>query len=340
MAQVNATSAIDPAIRAGFENAYESVWPNMTAMLSPIVDFGLPAVSETNTAAYPLSAPHPKIWNRGEDVSEQGFGFKKFTYVVRDWEGKVTWHQNDERYDQTKSLVKQAEQTGANMARLVWRVANQIVTATTDSSLLPAIPNAPDGAALYSATDGASAARFGVSGGNIVTQTGTTGTAVQADLYTTLQRFSNMQDTEGQELWPADMLQGGLTIVHGPSMLKAVADAFQQRINVVSMTAAGAQDASVGVVAAGAKSNVILDAGFQIRTICSAKITGTKLYVFLENVPRKPLFHYRPPGGEMVTAFEDMTNSDRSRKTGLKARQWTESWGMAVFLPYGTIVIQ
>lgn len=339
MPPISAVSAIDPAIRPAFETAYENAFKNMEATLGPIMEFNVPAVSETNTYAYPESAPHPTIWRRGEEIGDQGFQFKKFTAVVKDWVARVTWHENDERYDQTKTLVRRAENTGSNMARIAWRVFFQLLTNATNSKLLPAIPNAPDGAALYSATDGAGGARFGATGGNIVTQTGTTGTAVQTDLYTGIQRFANFQDTEGEELWPSDMLQGGMTIVHGPSMVKAVNDAFQQRLHTVAINAAGAE-ATSSVVAAGTKSNVVLDSGFHVRTLMSAKITTTKLYVFLDSCPDKAIFHLKPPGGELRSVFEDMSNSDRSRGSKMKARQWDKSEGYAIFLPYGTLVIQ
>lgn len=338
MPPISAISAIDPAIRAGFEDAYNGKWLNTKAVLSPIMEFDRPVVSETNTFAYPEAAVQPSIWRRGEDAGDQGFQFKKFTAVVKDWVARVTWFENDERYDQTKQLVNRAEATGATFARLAWRVFFQILTNSTNNKLLPAIPNAPDGAALYSATDGGGGNRFGVSGGNAVTQSGTTGTAIQTDLYTCIQRFSNMQDTEGEELWPSDMLMGGMTIVHGPALIRAMNDAFAQRLNLVPLNASGAE-ATSSVVTAGSKSNVVLDSGFSVRTIVSAKITGNAFHVFLENAPEKAIFHMNPPGGELRSSFEDMSNSDRSRKSKTKARQWDKSEGYSVFLPYQTIKV-
>lgn len=339
MPPVSGINAIDPAIRPAFETAYENSFWKMQELLGPLLEFNVPCVSETNTYAYPESAIHPTVWRRGEDVGDQGFQFRKFTAVVKDWVARVTWHENDERYDQTKMLVRRAEASGNNMARIAWRVFFQLLTASTNTKLLPVIPNAPDGAALYSATDGGGNNRFGASGGNIVTQTGTTGVAVQNDLYSVVQRFANFQDTEGEELWPSDMLQGGMTIVHGPSMVKAVNDAFQQRLNVTAINASGTE-ASSAVVAAGAKSNVILDSGFSVRTLMSAKITTTKIYVFLDGAPDKAIFHLSPPDGALRSTFEDMTNSDRSRKTKMKCRQWDKSEGYAIFLPYQTCVVQ
>lgn len=339
MPPINAASALDPAIRAGFEDAYDNEWPNVKALLSDVMEFDVPIPSEQGFFAYPESPPHPQIWLRDENIPEAGFRYKKFSVSAKDFALRIGWHENDQRYDQTRTLTTQAEKSGRNFARLIWRIFWQYVLGSTNAKLMPQIPNAPDGAALYSATDGSGANRFGASGGNIINNSGQTGVAIQNDLYSALVQLQNFQDLEGEELWPPEMIKGGVTIFHGPAINKGMADAFAQKLNVTLINNTGAE-ATSGVVAAGAKTNVVLDAGINIRVVSTAKITGNSWYLFMNEAKEKAIFHCIPPGGNALrSVFEDFSNSDRARRTKYLARQWDQSFGVGVFLPYQTVKV-
>lgn len=97
-------------------------------------------------------------------------GLEQESYVIQALKyGKaISWSEDDEKDDITRSLPGQARRLGDLLRLLPVRIFFQILQDASNPKLLPSVPSAPDGAALY-ATTAASVARFGVTGGNIVT---------------------------------------------------------------------------------------------------------------------------------------------------------------------------
>ena len=154
---VLAGDVLAAGLRNTFEDAYRQAAVEMSTALPKVMDLGLPSDKLTEPYAYFETAPYPVRWPRGEALKSKGFKDVGWTTTNYDWANKVEWHENDRNDDQTSSLYAQAAMAGEHFATLPERVFFQVVNASTDLDLLPAIPNAPDGSALHAAT------RFGVS---------------------------------------------------------------------------------------------------------------------------------------------------------------------------------
>lgn len=321
---VIADSALTAGIRSTFSTAYAKS-AGASPLLPNCMDLGLPSDKLTELYAYPESAPHPQRWDRGKRVPMKAFEYVNFQVTNYDYAIAVPWHLNDEEDDLTRSLPRQAQGAGRNFGTLRERILFELITAT--NSLLPAIPNAPDSLAAYSTS-----ARFGLSGGNVVTGTGTTAAAIIADVFSVIESFMLMQDTEGQPLWDEGMLQN-FTIVFPADMMEAMTAAFFNPLTLSTVTnVAGTEN-----VAAAAPTNTIRTSGRNFGLWGTPRLTGVDYYVFMDDCPYKPFFHQARRG--LTYSEYTRANSDNARLTKEVAVQWDCRDGFGVFLPYGTMKV-
>jgi hypothetical protein len=320
--QVLATEALARGLRTEFVDTYRRFGVESEAKLEGFMTLGIPSDKSVELYAYFESAPHAQRWPFGEEIPRGNFRARSWEVENIDWGLAIDFHKNHVADDQTRSLRDQARDGGANFALLAERVAFQIMLGTTDTSLLAAVPNAPDGAALFSATDGAGDDRFGVSGGNIESQTGVADAQdILTDLFDVISRFRAMEDTEGQPLLLESFLEEML-IVYGTGDEKVFREAFTQKMQESASGNAGV-------------SSVVLDSGLTHRLWSTPRITDNSFKVFLPRVPTKPLF--RQVRQEIEDNVEDMSNSDLSRRTKNQAVQWDARFGFGVALPYAAI---
>lgn len=339
MGSIDIVQAWAPDVLPGFEKAYAMASLDTKNRLSNIFDWDKPAKSETNTFVLMEGAPVAVRWEKGTPMPEQGFKTQKFQTVVRKWAMSISVSEEDKLYDQTNNAMARAQETAQSFADIPWRVFNQIILGSANNSLLPYIPNAADGVALYSATNAAGGDRYGASGGNIVTQTGTTGTALQTDFLSAVSRAANFQNTNGEELFPgANIASGGVDVVFGPSMLKACQDAFGTTVNFVPISASGVEAYS-SVVAAGTQSNRLIDNGWSkgVRFIMSQKITTNRVCLFFGAARQKPFHTVVVDGGGMKSFFDE--DSAQAMKNGKIDMGWREFKGYGLGPAYGTITI-
>ena len=191
-------------------------------------------------------------------------------------------------------------QAGGSHGGLPERVFYQMITGATDPNLLQAIPNSPDGAAIYSATDGTGAARFGRTGGNIITGSG---------------------------------VSRPIVLTYNVANDKVVKEAFlrQQTLSVVT-NIAGTEN-----VGAAAPSSIILASGLQVLLWPTVRITTNDLFVFFSGCPVKPVFQQKRQAVRMVTQNAD--NSDIARRSKLWGWYWDSREGYGTNLTFGTIKI-
>lgn len=328
---VSSGNTLTAGIRNNFWDAYYGYGKVVADQVDRMMERNFTSDKLTEIYAYYQSSPHWKQWIRGNDRVTKGFKSVQFSVSNKDWEAGVPFHENDEEDDQTKSLIPMARETGEKAAILDTRVMFQIMAAGTDSELLETLPNAPDGVALYSALDGASAARFNVSGGNILSGAGTgSGAAIRADLLDALSRFLAFCDTEGKPLFSKSLLDQGVTIYYASTLLQEFAEAFQQG-RTVQATSSG--QASTGA----AVTNVIMDAGWKVTLVPTAYLSGSDWYIVLDGARHKPLFKQnRRPIREVI---ETMDNSDVARRTKIKSIMWDARWGFGVGPAFTTIKV-
>jgi len=321
--QIVTANTLTAGIRSDFADAYKSAYNASKERLSNVMDMGIPSDKLIELYAYFETAPFPRLWKRGDAIPRDAFESVQFNVENRDWAIRVEWHENDREDDQTRSLMQRARDAGANFATLPERVWFQILTGATSTELLPAIPNAPDGAAMFSATDGAGDARFGFVGGNILTGGGiASSAAVRADAFGAMEVMRSFQDTEGQPLWDDSVLDAGFQLVYAVGNDEVFREAFIQSRTL---------DGSAAV------TNIILESGLNLDLWATQRLSGNDWYIFAKGAPYKPVFQQiRRPLRE---AYSNVDNSDESRATKIEGVQWDSREGYGLMLPYQCVKV-
>jgi hypothetical protein len=323
MPQVISGPMLTAGLRAEFADMYKQTYKGVEARLGRVMQLGIPSDKLTEIYGYFESAPYPRIWRRGDQISDRGFSSRQFTVTNFDWGRRVSWHKNDRADDQTRTLYDQARQAGANWATLPERIFFQLITGAADADLLPAVPNAPDGLALF-----VNALRFGHANGNVVGGAGVATTAaVQDDFYRAAQRFVLFQDTEGQPLLQPEVLDEGFVVIYGAANHEVFQKAFLQRM-IIQNEAAGGN---------AAPSNIILDSGWKVELWPTQRIADNDWFVFLKGSPKKPIFQQmRQP---LEVHEMTMDTSDLAAGTKEEYVQWDSREGYGIALPYGAVQV-
>ncbi len=311
------------ALSSRFRNTWQRRHKGLQGDLGRFMDLGIGSDKFEEIYGYGEVAMYPQRRPWGEDVVSKPHRFRNFTVANVAWDANVEWLKHHREFDQLKDLERSARRAGDNFATLPERVAFQIMLGTADPKLLGTIPNAPDGAALYSATDGASADRFQVSGGNIIAGTGVgSSAAVRTDVFNALERIGAFLDPEGEPAFDPGILDQGVTLIYGIANKKVLAEAFQQGRTL---------DGGAAV------SNIVMDSGMQFKLIPSARITNNRIHVFIDQMDPKPLFEQvAKPLDEQIQVEE---NSDIARKSKREGIFWETYRGYGVNLPLGTVRI-
>ena len=172
MSTVIASSLLANGLRNEFADTYLKVKNRQAdSRLSLVMDTHS-ATNRQHEFAYIEAAPHATFWPRGDAIPSDAMGSVTWTTKVYEYARRVKWLKWDRHDDQTSSLYDMARMAGESMALVGERAFFDLLTET--ASLIPAVDNAPDGVGFFSATDGASAARFGITNGNLLTGTGVT----------------------------------------------------------------------------------------------------------------------------------------------------------------------
>lgn len=311
---------------AYWEAYYQRQQASLQAPLGRLV-MEIPATADQiKLAAFQAAAP-PVFWPRGRPISSKAFKDLGLTIRVDTWGTKVTWNRDDAADDQTGSLVAMGRNAGD-----LWYQRDdanwfQVFNASTDSDGLPAALTAMDGAACFSATDGGSAARFGVTGGNIVSgQSFASGAGIRAGYQAALSRMFQFQNPESQPL--LDPGAKNFIVFAAAADLAAVNEAFKQQM---VLGAASTATSNGGV------TNVIADAGYNVTLNVTQRLATGVMVVACTDVPVKPLIRAKRSDPEENPI--NMTNSDESRLTRQEGIQFHARTGYGVGLPFGLIKV-
>lgn len=330
MSTIIASEVLANGLRSEFNDTYQAIRNRqMDSRLGEVMDLSIGATNRQHEFAYFNAAPHMVYWRRGDTIPTDAMDSVSFTVPVYEWARRVPWSKWDRKDDQTGSLYDMARMAGESAALLPERYFFDLLAAGTDT--LPAVPNAPDGVAFFSATDGGGGARFGISGGNLVTQTGVSTTSqILTDYYTAITRFRDMQDGKGQPLFSSEVVDQGVTIIHPLELTEVMEEAFLQKRQGVVM----GSDAGV------TPSNVIQDASRNVTLWGTSRLTqANDFYVFLKGAPKKPTFLLDREGLQEFTSLEGDNNGDHTRNTGEEYVQWEIRQGAGIALPYGAIKV-
>lgn len=331
MQTIISAATLTAGLRATFSDAYKASYDGAKDKLTKVMDLDLPSDKLTEIYAYYETAPYPRRWARGDEISSKAFKSVGFSVTNFDWGRRVPWHENDREDDQTRTLYDQARQLGQHFGTLDERIFFQLLLSVADNDLLPSIPNSPDGAPLYSTTDGSGAARFGHVGGNIVTGTGITAEQIQADFFNAVERFKMFRDTEGQPLWDEGMLDGGgYMVIYNVENDAAVKTAL--KLAAIAQTFVNGTD-----LAAATAPNLVLENGYGVEFWPTQRITDDKIHIVAMGSPHKAIFKQQRRA--LREAFANVDTSDHSRNTKEEYIQWDSRSGYSVFLPYQQVLI-
>lgn len=283
-------------------------------------------VSDHWKGAYFNSSPIPRINRRGEPVASQAFSDVGWTIQVNEWTGDIRWRKTDADDDQTQSLKTRAQDVGNGYWVRDEAVAFQLLNNATDTTGLMAIPNAPDGVALFSATDGAGAARFGVTGGNIVgSQDFTSGAGVRQSFTAAVSRMRRFTDTVSQ---PLHQRLDNFLVIASATDEAVLNEAFKQTMPAAASTTA---QSNAGV------SNVLFDAGYTINLWRTSRVATGVMFVVNTDSRAKPLIRVNRQKPEETPIT--MANSDEARRNLEEGLMWMSRTGYGVGLPYGIIKV-
>jgi len=291
--------------------------------LSQVMNLNVNATNREHDFAYYESAPHFDLWKRGDEIKSKAMDSVSFNVPVYEWGRRIPWLKWDKDDDQTDSLMTVARQAGESAGLLPERFFFDLIQNNT--GLLPSIPTAPDGAAMFATTAGGSA-RFGATNGNLLTGGGVTAAAILTDFYDCITQFMSFQDTEGQPLIGDQVLQQPFIIVHPVELTEAMETAFLQKQQL--------GDGSVG----GAKSNIVADTAKRVTLWPSPRLSDANdWYIFLGSPPKEQTFFLDREAVQEETALMEDNNSDLVRRTGEESIQWWSRSGAGIALPYGAI---
>ena len=328
MSTVIASQVLANGLRTEFADTYSAIQNRQAdSRLSLVMDLSIGATNREHEFAYFEAAPHMAQWTRGSSIPEDAFDSVSFTTPVYTWGRRIKWHKEDRKDDQTQSLMDIARMAGQSAALLPERFFFDLLTGGTDT--LPAVPNAPDGAAFFATTAGG-ANRFGVSSGNLLTGNGIASvSAIRTDYYNAIEQFKQMQDGKGQPLLSDEVIDSGVVCVHSAADTEAMEEAFLQR----------RQGEVLGTDAGTTPSNLVQDASRNVTLWGSQRLATGDWYVFLRNPAKQATFMLDREGIQEYSSLEGDNNSDHTRNTGEEYVQWERRAGAGIALPYSAIKI-
>ena len=311
-------------LRSEFRDTYLNIRNSQSdGRLAKVMDLGLTHDNRYGNYGYLNAAPHPTRWDRGATMPTDAMDSVQYEFEVWDWARRIAWHKHDRADDKTQSFLEGARRVGENFGLIPERIFfSLLLNVTTD--LMPAVPTAPDGQAMFSTTsDGGSADRFGVTSGNLLTGGGIlTVHDVRNDYYAALEQFGLFQDGKGQPLYSPEIIQSGVIILHAVADTEIMETTFLQQRQAVGLDNTGAVGGTV--VDTSATSNLFKDASRNIELWASARLATLDWFVFLKNPPKLATGYITRQPVMEFTSLEGDNNSDGNRDKGTEYIQWEE----------------
>lgn len=313
------TAALQGALLTDYADAYAKEVNNLPDWLPKVMDLGFQSKNREENRFYFGAAPVMKHRWTGDPINEANFDGFSFTTPNFDYDLRIPWHRNDRQDEKTGSLLGRAQEGGASAARIPYRAFWDLMSGS--AATVPVVPNAPDGVAAFDTST-----RFGVSGGNTEgSVTFSTGAGIRSGVWSGLERFYKMQDTEGQELHSAGVIESEVVFIYSADDSESVAEAFKQEMTKDRGAAAGVSN----TLSASGVTFTLVNAGFRLAS-------GTA-YLVLANAKKKPVFmQTRTP----LLASQSMSGdagTQLTHDTGIEYVQWEQRLGFGVGLPYGAV---
>lgn len=337
MLTVNASQLLIAGLKANFWDTWKIKYDGIKQYLGNVMELDIPSDTLQEIFGFFETAGYPKRWPLGQTIGSEPFKGIRFTAENVRWGFRIPWSLFDERFEKTGSLETMARDGGEHWATLPERVFFQMIQNITDPDLLQVVPNAPDGAQIYSATDGAGADRFGVVGGNIIATALTAGVgsggAVRSDFYRAITRIQRFLNPRSQPIFDESVFNAGITIFYNVANRQPFAEAFKQsQTQVIVQNVAGSENVAVSTV-----TNIVTEEGLKVKAIGTPRITNNKWYGFVNGLRIKPIFKLLAE--PMIESIGDRATSDHTRDTGEKYIQWESIEGYGANTVYGTFKV-
>lgn len=239
------------------EKGLRSIFIEQLAKEKPLTDAiatSIKSNSDLESYGHLSEAPTPREWATGTDRQPQALSEKKLIVTNKRYEASISIGR--------EQLDDQAAGLGALKPRiqeLATRASNFKSKMAID--MLIANPNALDGNSFFG--------DHGAAGNNAVSGSGTTASAVSADLSSSIEALRSLKDSEGE---PFDSnVSGGLMVLCAPAMERAM------------------QEVLSSVYIGGGNSNVMQSAAKL--EVSSRLADPNDWYLFVTNKPVKPLIY-------------------------------------------------
>lgn len=278
------------------------------------------------------------LWYYRTGVSKPGYigpngkfpkatmGERKHKTVTRDFGLDISWKRTDREDDKTQTLYQDAKQIGEGYATFPDEFMIQVITGASDYRLLPVIPKTPDGAGLFSATEGNGSARFRLSGsgygGNLLTGGGVTPIKIREDFFKVKNlMFAKMKKPNGEDFIYSDNRLKRFMIMYSPELDEAMQEAFKQKI----------------VLDTAGVSNIMIDSNNVPELWMNNRLSGNSYYIFNLDADVMPFIFSTHKAVDTIEY--NRTNSDLARFNRLEGilTEYRVQYGLAE--AYGVVKV-
>lgn len=325
---VDAANLLRGAANAMYGDAFANHYKNNRERLAGIVELGLVQDKANMELPYLEPSPHPRRHLEGQPQPQGMMGSRYVSMKAEVFGLEITIREADLKFDLTKTIEARVAESAEKLALLPERIAFQFMRGATDANLWPFIPTAPDGGNLYATTDGAGAARYGITGGNKITGAGVaTANAVIGDVMKARGRVRGfLEPGTSQPLFDADsMLDGEMVVVAGAHNERVLQESFEQTL--IQGTAAA--PSNIAAILLKGKTKVWL----------TPRIPPGEddLYVFFKKSPKAALLSSVAKGDNTVVF--DPSNNLECRRERKVVWSFDCHIGAAIGEPYGTVQV-
>lgn len=277
--------------------------------------------------------PVPELWAAGSALPMESMNDYSHTITVKKYAKGIPWAVDDEEDDQLDTLPARVQELAGEFAHLPIRAGVDLITGT--AALLDTVPTAYDGSALH-----VTSTRFGVSGGNTITGTGTaTSGAIRTDFFSAKARLKAFKrnTATGENFWTGDLLDDNrnylLVFSADAAVEQNAKHAFGQEIMLERIAGTSTTDTST----AASGSNLL--ATNQPRLKFWARLSGSDWFLFYTGSPsRKPFVLGERHKAPILKQFNDQS-SDWAREYDRKAEAWKQRLAVGIFAPETTVKI-
>lgn len=304
-----------------FDTFYDKHWAEnpMLQQIKPCMDF-IESKNDARTETFMMLGAPPGFERWDEDAPRVAGSIQDQSWEVPvlKWQAGVEWKRIDEEDDLTSGRFrKRLEQTAEKAVLKDVEIFFQLLQASVSAKNLPGIPTCADGLALFSTS------RVLMSpNGNVVNGSGVrTVHQFQRDFYEVLEKMQAVTDDKGDYYFNESDIMGRKIVFANPANRQRMQEAFKAK--VIASQGAGVE-------------NILASTTDNITMVFTPRVTGNSWYVFLENVPAKPIFALtRKSVAGVEKIYKDESNSDRAEASDTRRIVFRYRKGYGYSLPIG-----